>query len=130
MKDQLIEFETAKLAKEKGFNIPVDKIRCGYNRDKEVHTSSMEGRFVDWNSKKLDNAYSAPTQSLLQKWLREEKQCILYCEITMSDYENNYWEFVILYEKNDIDYSTGSSKVYKNYEEALEKGLQEALKLI
>lgn len=73
MTDTLITFETAKLAKSKGFNIPVrfgvfgSKMKLTENHGWE-HYKILE--LNDWN-KKPRKSYSVPTQSLLQKWLRE-----------------------------------------------------------
>lgn len=73
MKEQLISFETAKLAKNKGFNIPV--ANC-YNENGEIGDLEYHNFLLNFNSSSQiagsnTNLYSAPTQSLLQKWLRE-----------------------------------------------------------
>lgn len=69
-----------------------------------------------------------PTQSVAQKWLRETKN--LHIEISYM-YEN-YWTYDILtIPRHDlIGLSDRSIIRYNTYEEALEAGLQEALKLI
>ena len=70
MKDTLISFETAKLAKEKGFNIP-----CRYwYYHPYPNTGVLQEPYTnefDTNSNEINNC-TAPTQSLLQKWLREK----------------------------------------------------------
>ena len=105
MKEQLILFETAKLAKEKGFL-------------NSIHYDGMGGYFTN------------TTQSLLQKWLREEHNIEVWVTPTHLSYINNK-----LY-KVEIEYFNGKRihcfkhDEFKTYEEALEKGLQEALKLI
>tara|TARA_R110001606_G_scaffold391495_1_gene559642 strand:+ start:65 stop:349 length:285 start_codon:yes stop_codon:yes gene_type:complete len=93
MKEQLITFETAKLAKEKGFELN------GYTNDIE-----------------------APTQSLLQKWLREEHEI----HLTVTSISQESWQCHI----TKIGDSLGKKyfEDFYNYEEALEKGLMEALK--
>lgn len=135
MKEQLISFETAKLAKEKGFNIPT---LYGYNIKEEVlqhidYASYSPGEpeilitdFIkSWE-------YQAPTQSLLQKWLREEHE--IHIEIYRM---SNHFKCRIV----GKDDRFGDDDIYRmreyhrglqgnTYEEALEKGLQEALKLI
>ena len=70
MEEELISYETAKLAKEKGFNWPVVS---SYNDEGDTFCKTKPH---DWNIKRTaalkKNPYcSAPTQSLLQKWLRE-----------------------------------------------------------
>ena len=168
MEEKLIGFETAKLAKEKGFNLPVAyfynfkkyKLNCNYKNGKanlELINSMELCRGFDeeyvldnynCNLEKdrfpgmighliviremIDNEafYSAPTQSLLQKWLRDKHSIHIVVNPTVE----MYWTFglinigneyiklsgPIIYDKND----------YNLYEEALEIGLQEALKLI
>src|SRR5574344_75318 len=63
IEEQYVSFETAKLAKEKGFDIPT---RYGFSERRSlvrVDTSD------NWNQDK--ELYSRPTQSLLARWLRE-----------------------------------------------------------
>ena len=69
-----------------------------------------------------------PPQSVVQKWLRETKN--LHIEISYM-YEN-YWTYDILtIPRHDlIGLSDRPIIRYNTYEEALESGLQEALKLI
>ena len=69
-----------------------------------------------------------PTQSIAQKWLRETKN--IHIEISYM-YEN-YWLYDILtIPTHDlIGLSDRPIIRYNTYEEALEAGLQEALKLI
>ena len=59
MEEIRVSFETAKLAKEKGFDID-----CGWKLRKLEN-----GSFTHTNSSEL--GIEQPTQSLLQKWLRE-----------------------------------------------------------
>ena len=64
MKEELITFDTAKLAKEKGFN------------DTETYVSyhyciSSKEAVLDGDRLFKEIYIPAPTQSLLQKWLRE-----------------------------------------------------------
>ncbi len=124
MKEQLILFETAKLAKEKGFDEPSDTyVTKGDKYETE------EGAF-------FKNSYgfiTAPTQFLLQKWLREEHNIYIEVGLNFNDkfhvavYNRNYKE-VLDTIKNKI--FLDSSNDLKTYEEALEQGLIEALKLV
>src|SRR5690242_4927335 len=87
MKDQIISFETAKLAKEKGFRIPtLYHFEQNHNAgipfieviDEVFPNQIGESQLgyilqpIEWNGGGwvLDKI-SAPTQSLLQRWLRE-----------------------------------------------------------
>ena len=121
MEDALITFETAKLAKEKEFDIKtthyylVDEKKHILNISKEY---SIEG--LNWNVR--STRISAPTQSLLAKWLREKHNIhlIAYKNINIDGYD---WCYITTDGITNIN-------SYKTYEEALEAGLQEALKLI
>ena len=118
MTEQLISFETAKLAKEKGFD---DIKRPYYTRSGNLVRDSFTGPFC-----------AAPTQSLLQRWLREEHNIIADLKVGYRIYPDKfyfyYWRILKNTEECEIDYT--SEQQYSNYEEALEKGLLEALKLI
>jgi hypothetical protein len=66
-----------------------------------------------------------PTQSLLQKWLREVHKIVVLVErleSQLDESENKYYP-VIWRGKDTVGY-------FDNYEDALEIGLQEGLKLI
>ena len=104
MEDTRITFETAKLAKEKGFEFRVVwEYILGFKEDSE-------------RDKYL------PTQSLLAKWLREKHNIhlIAYKNINIDGYD---WCFITTDGITNIN-------SYKTYEEAYEIGLQDALKLI
>lgn len=123
MEDKLIEFETAKLAKEKGF----EKCSNWYHVETK-QLSIADGSVYRYQEELKGNDLPAPTQSLLQKWLREKHNIniMVYPElyngkITYYHYDI-YTDLSITYSENLFD--------FKTYEEALEFGLQEALKLI
>lgn len=131
MKDTLISFETAVLAKEKGFDIPT---LYGCNEKGELqeyitYASYSPGEpeitIFDFIQKW---EYQLPTQSFLQKWLRE----IHNIHIVLFGFINNtYWHYEIYtLDKAIIEFDLPSIKHGNTYEEALETGLQEALKLI
>lgn len=74
-----------------------------------------------------NDAFSQPTQSLVQKWLREVKN--LHIEI--SYIRGDYWVYRILtIPEHNIIELPNRPFLHKSYEEALEAGLQEALELI
>jgi hypothetical protein len=79
---------------------------------------------------------SAPTQSLLQRWLREvhEIEVISY-PIIVGSYSFKIYKFteiinIIYLNGRSVSNKKDNNKNWPNYEEALEEGLQEALKLI
>lgn len=71
MEDQLILFDTAVLADSKGFTERVDWLYFKYTPNKAVKISNVNAKVEKFKS------YSAPTQSLLQKWLRETHKLIV-----------------------------------------------------
>ena len=130
MEDTRINFETAKLAKEKGFPQETNRLEIPYYNYK----GEFKGDVSDWRIRKYlrgeDTSdiefVSAPTQSLLAKWLREKHNIIV-----LVDYEgiDGYYYKFYSYKEGNKNYDA-SDKNYNTYEEAYEIGLQEALKLI
>ena len=132
------ESEVAKLAKEKGF--PQDE--CGVNIGYYVwdglrKTHSLVNSFAWYNDEyNHDNLVLAPIQSLLQRWLREEKKMYV-CPSIISDYEDDfhpdivYWSFIIVNtESGDSiyrEYERIDDKRFATYELALEDALKYAL---
>ena len=130
MEDTRITFETAKLAKEKGFFQETNRLEIPYYNYK----GEFKGDVSDWRIRKYirgENTsdiefVSAPTQSLLVKWLREEHNIIV-----LVDYEgiDGYYYKFYSYKEGNKNYDA-SDKNYNTYEEALEIGLYQALLLI
>jgi hypothetical protein len=130
MEDILVTFPTAKLAKEKGF---IEYCIYAYFKDKEIRLSHCYSIKSD-EAKPEDEIY-APTQSLLQKWLREihEINCIAWCNASGWAWEiekTNGTHISIMDIDGDVKGTNLNSGMFNIYEEALEIGLQEALKLI
>tara|TARA_R110000796_G_scaffold118353_3_gene231973 strand:- start:4804 stop:5190 length:387 start_codon:yes stop_codon:yes gene_type:complete len=127
MKDELIEFETAKLAKEKGFDELTPNL---YIVDPDVRTAKANenGRTnSNYIERKDYKVYSRPTQSLLQRWLREVHK-INNLNI-IPDGEGNYVPWKGLLTMNNL-YLFHKELKFKTYEKALEAKLQKELKLI
>ena len=76
MEDTLINFETAKLAKEKGFD---EKVYREYDKSGYLRCTSKSADVVlgPYDELLKSTEYPAPTQSLLQQWLREKHQIIV-----------------------------------------------------
>ena len=119
MKDTRIIFETAKLAKEKGFTQNPYKIPYSYRYEFTDNTGCVLSYSLFNPS---SNICTAPSQSILAKWLREKHNIhlIAYKNINIDGYD---WCFITTDGITNIN-------SYKTYEEAYEIGLQEALKLI
>ena len=137
LKEKLISFETAILAKEKGFKNACDGF---VNKDNEYifmpdllypnnsefsHNSEEDPEVVEWKEL-MKTLVLAPTQSLLQKWLREVHEI----SIKIDDYYTNSrvrFDYNVCELGSQEDNPVG---IFETYEEALEIGLQEALKQI
>ncbi len=126
MTEELVTLETAKMLKEKGFvwecerTISCDKIIRRWNHPQYISCcTEIDGELVE---------FLCPTLYVAQKWLRETKN--LHIEISYM-YEN-YWIYDILTIPNHdlVGLSDRPIIHYKSYEEALEAGIRESLKLI
>ena|ERR1700741_194353 len=133
MEEKRITFPTAVLAKEKGFNAetcdyyritgsgPFNTAKRNWNNDSEMKTAGGM------------TYISAPTQSLLQKWLREVHGlhiAILYSPL-QSKYEHELYktdEDLIQDSLLKLSMDVEEYVIYNSYEDALEAGLQEQLK--
>ena len=150
MQEERIAFETARLAKEKGFDLYNDFFYCENYGLCQLGEETL-GVFNHPETKKYEVIYDcnhefeegerfyAHTQALLQKWLRET-----YNIYVSSDHDLDPTGKFIVYYTNWGFINDPSSKNYKyhpeggydefnnwkTYEEALEFGLREGLKLI
>jgi hypothetical protein len=134
MKEQLITFDTAKLAKEKGFDCRCrSKIHCSHYHlvvdnviPKNIPTNEYEmfAPIENHNRVFLNGTQtntSLPSQSLLHRWLREVHKIDIF--ITEGFHIVSKYK---VYTKP----SWGYFEEFDSYEGALEKGLQKALTLI
>ncbi len=129
MEDQLITFETAKLAKEKKSNIPTRNFYADLSwNSKQIYSVSEVGydEFTDSMEKEhgFGDIVLIPTQSLLQKWLREVYNIKIRLVQRNLKYSDKYWIFIQLELDKEVKFEGNS------YEQALEIGLYQALKLI
>jgi len=123
MKEQLISFETAKLAHKAKFK--EGQFYC-YGEDGKM--DSMWGQ-DDWITfGYYEGSYLAPTQSVLQRWLRDNHRINIDIETLMNDSYIIY-SFDLVYILETLHVKPFKAR-YDSYEEALEVGLLEALKLI
>ena len=151
MEEQLISFETAKLAKEKGYNKRSEYCFAEtYAHDYECHhtgneyTSEYKGPRLLYSEYigEHDNVIcNAPPQHVLQKWLRE----IHGIHIVIIPTVTSFWTYktVTVISERDNDVIKGIKSVsdlppykevcgydFNTYEDALEDALFESLKLI
>lgn len=132
MEDGVVDFDIAILAKEKGFDID-----CLYKHLNEDQIFKCIG--TPWECQydpPKENFINAPTQSLLQKWLREKHNIdIVIYPVELKTETRNVFQKI-----QDKEYSYYISiggiqqyfvyKCHSSYEEALEQGLLEGLKSI
>lgn len=123
MTEELITLETAKLLKEKGFNEYCKNV---------ISDKGLMMETIFRTSKDLPKSfYSCPMQSIAQKWIRETKN--LHISIIRNACGYGY---DICKADNGTHITDGIFKgpngggQWDTYEEALEVGIQEALKLI
>lgn len=130
---QVISFETAKLAKEKGYIHPNARLgRFGYFIEHicESYNESGDIRRVMRKYYNPENPhYLAPYQEELREWLRNKHNLHIVIIPTIE----NYWTYKIITLAGDIEqppYKEVCASDYNTYEEALEAGLQEMLSVI
>lgn len=159
MKEQRISFETAKLAREKGFmwkhvtfrkmtpaelSDPENErvVRMGV-KDAPVWEGDVEpdrngaacyndeGKEI-WPNKysPRNRHYPRPTQDLLNKWLREQHKIYLQVILIAQYHPEEGWGYELTYTKDGSISNTDETESYSTYEEAMKAGLLEALKLI
>lgn len=128
MEEQPISFETAELAKQKEFDIAT----VNYYEDMDQKLHAYRSIKKNWNKRgpRYSVMYSAPNQSLLQKWLREDHKV----HLTVFETEKMNKGLVYVYRircyfNNRPEYLKEHIDT-KTYEEALESGLKHALQLI
>jgi hypothetical protein len=129
MKEQLIAYETAILAKEK--NLPQDDFYFE-DYDCRIPYYGLDNVLGKGDEDKFGQC-KAISQNLLQKWLREVHNihvCV-YWDYSYSNERDLYYTEIRY--KDDLGFRVDKfvkDNNFRNYEEALEIGLQEGLKLI
>lgn len=137
IEEQYVSFETAKMAKEKGFNEKTDSYYTTIG-DKIFLTHIWNDNFIPFPENndeftrlsvhaRADNMsyISAPTKSLLAAWLREIKMIKVF--IDFDCFNSGTYRWII--STDGLSWKEFKSG-YKTFEEAMEEGLRKALKLI
>lgn len=132
MEDTLVGFKVAKLAKEKGYKEPCVN---WYNFSGLLIKDSATKQYPS-NDKRFPS-YSAPTSSLLQQWFRKTQGLVVDALPFRSEdsKETLQWYYIITNILTDTpiylnaDTLNASPENFSSYEEALENGLINALKL-
>ena len=116
--EQFVLFDTAKLLKEAGFDVP-----CCYSYD------NVGGfRWFKIGEPTPKGWVPCPTQALAARWLREVHNVAIY---SLYDDDMEQWFYVVdAFTKNPVINGFQSGSEYDDYETAFEDGLREAIKLI
>lgn len=121
-KEDYVSFETARLLKENGYNE-----ECAYYiiRDEDGYIRHLYASTVSSFTKTDKILYRCPTLYEAQKWLRNQHD--LNIEIYFD--ESQLWGYKIR-RCNKDDGLEDILSMFSDYEQALDKGIQDALDLI
>ena len=134
--EQYVSFETSKMLKEAGFDVPC---RCAYCQMPLGDYNRYQNLIGDYDASEEKNYfkskehYLAPTQSLAARWLREVHKLNIYACFDYIEFDKGNSSYFFARENVDInDYTSVyfSLQSYYSYEEAIEGGLIETLKTI
>ena len=126
--EEICTYEVCKLAKEKGFPQDPDKndhcLMYCWDGLRNIHPLAM---WIVWEMEEYDheNLYAAPTQSLLQRWFREEKRI----EVNVFwDNTDNVWRgYAQEMDVPDLFGTFPLKESFPTYELALEDALKYTL---
>jgi len=153
MKEQLVTFETAKLAKLKEFDWYVEHMQSYFSHDRwyqslycfsdefyysEIYKNTKDLGFAlkeEYPVPLYEPYYLCPTQSLLQRWLREKHNILVEVNFRNFAVKGTEGYFYMCGTKNEfwtMNNYFGETlwKGFNSYEEAMEVGLQQGLKLV
>ena len=124
IEESYVSFDTARMLKEAGFDVPC--FNQYTERGTIWHCDCPE------NFNKSQCVTSCPTQALVARWLREVHRISVDAAFMAPSTNIDVWQYLIGKMDDMIwpgDFET-SERTYATYEEAMEAGLQEAIKLI
>ena len=135
IEESYVSFDTAKMLKEAGFDVPCRGIYRAYRIGTSVfHEYDRKSAKDDlcWNSTDgFQYEYLAPTQALAAKWLREAHHINVYACFDYEKFDERKWFFTREHTMvNDDSAVYCSITNYNSYEEALEAGLKHSLELV
>ena len=136
IEESYVSFDTAKMLKEAGFNVPCRGVyvtdRTGYYEFREYDNKQTTDDLC-WNTEDgFQYEYLAPTQALAARWLREVHRTSVDAEFMAPSTNIDVWQYFIGKMDDMIwpgDFET-SERTYATYEQAMEAGLQKAIELI
>ena len=122
MKEAYVKFETAKLLKEKGFNIPSDTsyedyLWQMYDENGKVHWGIYSS---DW--------YFRITQQMACRWLREVKGTTIVIEVGWMVYNNEPYYYALYARLDDPDKVFQIKGDFADYQDCVEAAIKFILK--
>lgn len=128
IQEEYVSYETAKLLKEAGFDVP-----CNSYYELEDGEAVRKDCIRPYDHNGFgDTICSRPTLALAARWLREKHRIVVDVTFIPPSVDGNEWQYFIG-EMDDMVWKgdfKSSARKYSTYEEALEAGLKEAIKLI
>lgn len=122
IEEQFVSFDTARMLKEAGFDVVCHSAYYATGNSAVMHEK---------NSMLSPGCISRPTQALAARWLREVHRIAIDVAFIPPSVDGDVWQYFVGEMDGMIwegDYKTG--RKYATYEQAMEDGLQEAVKLI
>lgn len=133
IEEQFVSFDTAKMLKEAGFDVPCRGIYRAYRIGTSVfHEYDRKSAKDDLCRNAVDGfqyEYLAPTQALAARWLREKHRIALDVAFIPPSIDGDVWQYFVGKIDDMIwegEYETG--RKYATYEQAMEAGLSFTLK--
>lgn len=121
IEESYVSFETAKMLKEAGFDVPCT-------------SQYSEGKII-WNVGYPDNfnqdefGYSRPTQALAARWLREVHKLHVFAK-RIYEYALDKFSWGYYIQSSNYEYCKNFEVGFDSYEEAMEAGLKHGLESV
>ena len=138
VEEEYVSFETAKLLKEKGFD---ERTEFLYEKSKTFNNGNHKLiESYSLNKELLPECYSAPTQSLVMRWLRETQKIVICINMLNENHKGNndytnpdrWWYYFDIVNNKGVFREELQpeplSNEYDSYEEACEAAIQYCLK--
>ena len=121
IEEQFVSFETAKLLKEAGFDVPC--FNQYTDRGTVWHCDCPENFNIS------QCATSRPTQALAARWLREVHKIHVFAK-RIYEYALDKFSWGYYIQSSNYEYCKSFEVGFDSYEEAMEAGLKHGLELI
>ena len=133
IEEQFVSFETAKLLKEAGFDVPTRGTwRKNYTGD-AAFVEHFYGQTTDDISRHsadgFQHEYLAPTQALAARWLREVHKLHVFAK-RIYEYALDKFSWGYYIQSSNYEYCKNFEVGFDSYEEAMEAGLKHGLESV